>query len=364
MGIFDDLALSTSKNNNTYQTFWNWFENHAQEFYEIIKSGNQVEERFINVFAPELTKVEPEVFFLVGIEEDQKAELIFTPDGRIQNVLWAEKLANSAPEIPNWKFRALKPASNNINFAIRMHDLNFDRDNIKFYPVIHEAYPDKIDLKFVYDHYHEESHDDILNGIFIFLDNFLGEETMIQCIDKIDVIGPQNVHEELIPLDKLKDYLIWREKEFVEKYQDVRHDPSNDNFAAFEGTVEGNKTILSTFNTSILDWEFKASHPWILVMMIHYQPENDNGFPSSETYNSIAKLEDDIEEQLPAEKGYIFLGSETIDGLRETFIACREFREATQIIDQLQTKHSQELIMNFEFYKDKYWQSFERYQID
>ncbi|VTQ02634.1 hypothetical protein [Sphingobacterium daejeonense] len=51
--------------------------------------------------------------------------------------------------------------------------------------------PDKIDLKFVYDHYHEESHDDILNGIFIFLDNFLGEETMIQCIDKIDVIGPQ-----------------------------------------------------------------------------------------------------------------------------------------------------------------------------
>ncbi|VTQ02630.1 hypothetical protein [Sphingobacterium daejeonense] len=111
MGIFDDLALSTSKNNNTYQNFWNWFEIHAQEFYEIIKSGNQVEERFINVFAPELTKVEPEVFFLVGIEDDQKAELIFTPDGRIQNVLWAEKLANSAPEIPNWKFRALKPAS-------------------------------------------------------------------------------------------------------------------------------------------------------------------------------------------------------------------------------------------------------------
>ncbi|VTQ02642.1 hypothetical protein [Sphingobacterium daejeonense] len=50
--------------------------------------------------------------------------------------------------------------------------------------------------------------------------------------------------------------------------------------------------------------------------------------------------------------------------LGKTFIACREFRDATQIIDQLQTKYSQELIMNFEFYKDKYWQSFERYQID
>jgi len=364
MGIFGKLSSSSKNNKNPYQEFWDWFNNHAQEFYNIIKSGNQVEEKFINLFAPELAKIEPHVFFLVGIEEDKNAELIFTPDGRIQNVIWAEKLAASAPEIPNWKFRALKPASNNINFAIRMHDLNFDKDNIMFFPVIHQDYPDKIDLMFVYEHYHVEAHDDIINGIFIFLDNFLGEETMIESIDKIDVTGPQSTQEELIPLDKLRDYINWREKEFVEKYQDVRHDPIEDQFTAFEGTIEGDKTILSTFNTSILNWEHKASHPWILVIMINYEPENESGFPNSETYKSISNLEDDIENQLPGLDGYIFLGSETVDGLRETFIACREFRKVTEIIDQLLLKYASQLNINYEFYKDKYWQSFERYQFN
>ena len=170
--------------------------------------------------------------FLVGLDDDQKSELIFTPDGRIQNVYWAERLANSSPRIPNWKFKALKPAANNANFAIKVHDLYFDRKNIKFFPVTHDAYPDKIDLTFVYDHYHQEAHQVILNGIYIFLDNFLGEETMIEYIDKIDITGPQKIHKELIPLDKLKEFVIWREKEFVEKYHDVRHDPSQDEFSA------------------------------------------------------------------------------------------------------------------------------------
>lgn len=359
-----DQQKNLDQNNKTYAEFWKWFSDHAQEFYEVIKSGQNVEENFINIFAPELDKIESQVFFLVGMEEDKKAELIFTPDGRIQNVFWAEKLVAEAPEIDNWKFRALKPASQNIDFAIKMHDLTFDRENIQFYPILHENYPDKIDLMFVYNAYHEEAHDDILNGIFIFLDNFLGEETMIQSIDKINVKGPQSVTEELIPLEKLKDYIIWREKEFVEKYQDVRHDPSNDEFTGFEGTVEGNKPILSTFNTSILNWEYKASHPWILVIMIHYTPEGEAGFPDAETYKVITAFEDDLELTLPSLSGYIFLGSETVDGLRETFIACREFRLATEAIHNLQVKYKDTLDMNYEFYKDKYWQSFERYKMD
>ena len=113
-----------------------------------------------------------------------------------------------------------------------------------------------------------------------------------------------------------------------------------------------------------MGWEFKASHPWILVVMIRYQAENENGFPSHATYKVISELEDEIETQLPAEQGYIFLGSETIDGLRETFIACREFRNATEEVSKLQKEYEQKLIFDYEFYKDKYWQSFERYQID
>ncbi len=364
MKVFDNLKSRSQSNNEPYKQFWDWFKSHSQEFYEVIKSGQNVEENFINLFAEELTKVDPHIFFLVGLEEDQKAELIFTPDGRVQHVLWAEKITDSAPEIPNWKFRALKPASSNKDFAIRMHDMVFSKDNISFYPVVHENYPDKIDLMFVYESYHEESHQNILSGIFIFLDNFLGEETMINTIDKIDVRGPSPDIAELIPIDKLQDYLTWREKEFVEKYQDVRHDSSNDEYTGFEGTIEGDIPILSTFNTSILDWEFKASHPWILVVMTNYEPANEAGFPDNKTYEEIAELEDDIEKLIPDTEGYIYLGSETVDGIRETFVACREFRKPTEIMQKLQEKYKDTLDFTFEFYKDKYWQSFERYQVN
>lgn len=349
---------------NSYHEFWHWFESRAQEFYDVIRSGKDVEEKFINIFAPELDSVEPRVFFLVGMDKDKKAELVFTPDGIIKNVLWAEKIVAAAPAIDNWKFRALKPESNNEDFAIRMHDLQFDKENIKFYPILHDNYPDKIDLMFVYDSYHEESREEILNGIFIFLDNYLGEETMIQCIDKIDVRGPLNLQEELIPLNKLVDYIKWREKEFVEKYQDVRHDSSDDRFSGFEGTVEGGKPILSTINTSVLDWDYKASHPWILVIMNAYDAETEAGFPNPETYEDISKLEEDLEAELPSIDGYIFLGSETVDGLRETFIACREFRKATEVMKRLLQKYQSQLNLSFDFFKDKYWQSFERYRMD
>lgn len=347
-----------------YQEFWNWFSEHAEEFFDVIKSGEDIQDDFISRFAPKLNEVEPEIFFLVGMETADKAQLTFTPDGRIQQVYWAEKLVEMAPRLANWEFQALKGATSNIDFALKIHDLTFDRSNIYFYPINHTNYPDKIDLMFVYDSYHEEAHEDICNGIFIYLENFLGEETMIECIDRINVTGAQNIDEELISIDKLKDYIIWREKEFVEKYQDIRHDSSSDEFTGFEGTVDGDKPIISTFNTTILNWDNKASHPWILVFMIEYDAIGNAGFPSNEDYEWISKFEEDIEKELPGLEGYIFLGSETVDGIRETFIACREYRLATAVASKLRDKYIDKLNLSFEFYKDKYWQSFERYMID
>ena len=37
--------------------------------------------------------------------------------------------------------------------------------------------------------------------------------------------------KELIPISKLKDFLTWREKEFIEKYEGTRHNTENDSYA-------------------------------------------------------------------------------------------------------------------------------------
>ena len=94
-----------------------------------------------------------------------------------------------------------------------------------------------------------------------------------------------------------------------------------------------------------------------------YHSESESGFPSPDTYDDIADFEEELERTLPSAEGYIFLGSETVDGLRETFIACREFRHVTMVMEKLIPKYKDRLELSYDFYKDKYWQTFERYRI-
>ena len=62
-----------------------------------------------------------------------------------------------------------------------------------------------------------------LNGVYMFLDIFLGELNVITSIDNINVASKRNFDQDLIPIHKLKDFLIWREKEFIEKYSEIYH---------------------------------------------------------------------------------------------------------------------------------------------
>jgi len=61
----------------------------------------------------------------------------------------------------------------------------------------------------------------ILYGIYIFLDNYLGELDFLNNIDNLKVINKKEAEKELVSIGKLKDFLIWRQKEFIEKYEGV-----------------------------------------------------------------------------------------------------------------------------------------------
>jgi hypothetical protein len=49
-------------------------------------------------------------FFLTGMMDHNRAELVLTADRTINNIVFVEELVATAPEIPGWKFTALKPA--------------------------------------------------------------------------------------------------------------------------------------------------------------------------------------------------------------------------------------------------------------
>lgn len=362
MGFLKNILGKKDTPIDSANDFWNWFLKHEKGFFNIVQSRKNISTAFFDKLAPKLDEIHHGIYFLSGMFDDQTVELILTPDGAIRNIYAIEELVNNAPKIDGWKFTALKPASDIKDVAITYENFEFKKENLKFYPNIHKGYPDEIDLTIVYDHFTEDKKAIIANGVYIFLDNYLGELHSVTLIDNMNVIGHNEVSEELIPIEKLKDYLIWREKEFVEKYEGIRHNTEHDGYASFEGKTKEGGIILAVINTTLLQWDKKASHPWILIVGIPYQKRDESGLPDSETYKRLDEIEDEIMLSLQDADGYLNVGRETANNKREIFFACKDFRKPPKVLDTLIKKHNKTFEIGYEIYKDKYWKSFRHYE--
>lgn len=362
MGFLDKLFGKKEVSIQSNSDFWNWFLEHEKDFFKIVQEGNNIHTGFLNKISPKLEELHDGFFYLTGMFDKQTAELILTPDGNIRNIYVIEELINGAPVIEGWRFTALKQASDIKNLVFKYENFQFNSENLKFYPNIHKSFPDEIDLTIVYDHFVEDKRASITNGIYLFLDNYLGELHSVTLIDNLRVIGKNEISEELIPIEKLKDYLIWREKEFVEKYEGIRHNTENDSYASFEAKKQDGGVLLAIINTGILDWDKKASHPWIVTVEILFDGSNSNGMPDKKAYQLLNEIEDEIMLDLKDIEGYLNIGRETSDGKREIYFACKEFRKPPKVLDTIIKKYSQILEISYEIYKDKYWQSFSHYE--
>jgi len=346
----------------TYQDFWNWFQENAPAFYEVVKNNRNPEKDFIGKLSPKLDALKDGIAFLAGMDDENTAELIFTPDGVIKNIVFAEELVHAAPPIPNWKFTALKPATDMENIQLEMAGYTFHGENLSFYPVVHAHYPDKIDIAIVHQDYTEKDKTALINGTFLFMDHYLGELNSVSIIDNATVISIEQAAQELIPIAKLKDYLVWREKEFVEKYQGLRYDTEQDTYASMQATLSNGRPLVAIINTTLLDWDSKASHPWILTINLSYKTNRSDGFPEQQTYDLLTHFEEEIMLELKDADGYLNIGRFTADGEREIYFACRDFRKPSRVTYDLAARYAGQFTVTYDIYKDKYWQSLEKFR--
>ena len=345
------------------EAFWNWFKDNEKAFYQVVEEKNKIniEENFFNKLSPKLNELKEGFYFLTGMIDQNIAELVFTADGEIKNIAFVEELVRSAPKIDRWLFTDLKPPLDIKNLVISMAGYKFASENLFFYAEEHPGNPDEIDLKVVNNDFDESNKSTITNGTYIFLDNFLGELNFATTIDNLTVIGKQDAQKQLIPIEKLKDYLIWRQKEFIEKYEGLRYNTEDDSYASFKAELENGNTLLAIINTDLLNWDSKASHPWILNVEIKYNGEKTKGMPDDETYNLLEKIENDILNELKDFDGYLNIGRQTADSIREIYFACSDFRKPSLVLYAVQQKYAAKLSVSYDIYKDKYWQSFNRF---
>lgn len=347
-----------------YKAFWNWFLKHERAFYQTVILRENVETDFFAQLYPQLEKIVEGISYLTGRYDDETVELIFTADAYVRNIVFIEELVAAAPKIKGWLFTALKPAHHFDQLKIEIQGYEFSTNKLSFYASGSEEMPDLIDIKIVHPDYKPENAELIANGCIIFIDNLLGERESIEKLDYIDVVGPV-VDEsiELIPIEKLKDYLIWREKEFVDKYEEVEYNPGNSDFVVMQGeNVETGNIALAIIDQYLLSWEGKASHPWIAVMILKYEDSDHDGLPGEQTIEILQGIEEDINKELSAQDGYLFIGIQTSSNQRETFYACMDYRKPSKVMHALKYKYCDKIELDFEMFKDKYWQTFERFR--
>lgn len=361
MSFLKSIFKTKNEPIQSYDDFWKWFEKNAKTFYKVVKEQGNVEKDFFEKLSPKLNELKDGFWYLTGMYNDNTAELVITADGTIKNIVFVEELIEAAPKIDDWKFTALKPALNIKDVYIEMADLKFNDENLHFYSNDHFDYPDEIDITIVHNDCNEENRATITNGVYIFLDNYLGELDFIVNIDNLKVVGRNEAEKELIVIEKLKDYLKWRQKEFIEKYEGARHDTEKDQYSILEAELESGNTLVAVVNTDLLQWDSKASHPWILSVEVPYDGSNNNGMPEEDTYKLLQEIEEQIMTELKDFEGYLNIGRQTAKNLREIYFACRDFRKPAIVLLKVQKKYAGQIEISYDICKDKYWQSFNRF---
>ncbi|WP_339795054.1 DUF695 domain-containing protein [uncultured Imperialibacter sp.] len=361
MGLFRNLLRAKGTPIKSNKNFWSWFQNNEKDFFKVIKSQGNIERDVFNKLSTQLNQLRDGYWFLVGMCDDNTAELILTADGVCKNIVFVEELVSGAPVLDNWKFTALKPALNINDVYISMGDLKFNKENLFFYSNERSEYPDEVDITVVHSDYQEALKEPITNGVYIFMDNYLGELNSLTAIDNMQIVGTENANKELIPIEKLKDYLVWREKEFVEKYEGTRYDTVSDTYNSLEATLSNGKPLIAIINSALLSWDSKASHPWVVKVEIIYKG-NENGMPDKKIYDLMNTFEDQLMLELKDSAGYLNIGRQTADGSREVYMACKDFRLPSTVLDRFQYDFRGRLNFDYAIYKDKYWRSFNQFR--
>lgn len=361
MGIMNKLFGKSDAPIKTNQDFWVWFQQHEKTFYNAVKNQTNIEKEFFDKLSPKLDELKDGFYFLTGMVHDDIAELVVTAEGAINNIAFVEDLVSSAPKIPGWLFTALKPAMDNDEFSIGMAGHNFSYENLFFYANEIDGCPDEIDITMVHTGLNEDNAAVITNGTLIFLDNFLGELNFATTIDNLTVVSKADAKKSLISITKLKDFLIARQKEFVDRQDGTRRNTDDDSYASYEFESKTGMPFIASMNSTLLEWDRKASHPWISVVTIKYDGDNNNGMPDADTYDLMEQVETKILAELKDFEGYLNIGRETGDGTRETYFACKDFRKPSKVLYALQRNSSSKIAISFDIYKDKYWRSLDRY---
>ena len=344
-------------------TFWAWFQTQAEAFHHAVITQEKIDTDFFDPLSASLDRMHEGIYFLAGEAEAGVAELILTADGVYRNFAFIEDLVAAAPKLPAWRFVALKPACAIDGFGINMSGLVYSDDTLHFYVREDAKCPQVVDVVMVHSDA-TATEEQLTSGVYVYLDNLLGEWVAVTQIDQMQIINQQQLpaNQTLQPMAELAPYLHRRHEAWQKAYGGVYYNSDQDEFASFEGEADNGQLIVGIIDSTLLAWPHKPSHPWMLTLRIAYDGSGLNGMPSKQIYQRMEAFEDALMVELPEHEGYLNVGRETGDDIRFIYFACKQFVQATRVLERLMPQFSQEMDISYDVFQDKYWQSLQRFE--
>ncbi len=359
MGLLDSIF---KKRTSVYEAsdFWAWFVKNVGTFKQLSKISQEEAHELLDIIVEELNKYNPWLKAVGGQYDENTSELIITADGDIALFSKVLELIEKAPVLKGWLFTAHKPPVGLTNMAIRMFDKDFNEETLHFYPIVEDEYPDEVSLVLTHKQYNIEEEEDFQTAMSIYVQNGLGEINAATQIDDLSFSAEPEDKSELIPINKLNDYLTWREKEFVEKCHSSEIELPEDSFNIIEGVDEEDNVMVALVNLNYENFLFKPVYGWLLSVTMEYTPA-ENGLPDNDTLIILQEEETKVIELLTTQSDTLYTATKTFKGSRILYFYTKMYEQPSILLHHF--LDTEEITSSTSFFveKDKYWRCLEEF---
>jgi hypothetical protein len=197
--------------------FWNWFQDNNQTIKNLIQETPINQKQICYWLNKQLDYYCKELDFMIVFpkKENQKTELIITANGNPSYFNQVIELINNAPVLRHWKFTAFIQPTENIDKIIEsldepyiMQEITIKTNKIKFLPLNYNNKIKQLNIVIYLKNYKIHCNTKMLQqAIYIILQDLLGEKSVYQNINFVQLAQFQNSTEELIELYELQFYI-------------------------------------------------------------------------------------------------------------------------------------------------------------
>ncbi len=188
--------------------FWNWFAANERRFRDL-EGPN--EEALLDEILERITRVDPNLYFEIGLPDDGPLEFVVTAQGDAALFPKVRELVGVAPNIPGWNIVGPKPPQG-FDTVVSPAGVELDPGECWFVPFEPEESPTELGLLLVGPGYSDETRDDFAAAMCQIIEEGLGEVSAAEDIQFVE-FGPlpdDPAADGFIELMELESYITQR----------------------------------------------------------------------------------------------------------------------------------------------------------